>query len=1017
MCRYLQVLEHAKTLNATFLVLMSCSVAGVASLQGSEAIENGAAYLESIQNADGSWTTGSKKFVDSVECFKALHGLKRPLTFLKRTGNYLAQIESTDNDKRARILSVVAYSTTNPESLILELLSVQRADGGWGLSPHKQSSSEDTIYVLDALLRARCESTSALGLARDYLVARQDSSGGWLQEQDETQAALPRTAYALIVLKALEARQLHTSASTAAVQKAKGFLETRLNAALNETTVLALTSMALGAVKPPDEIKPLIDALLASQLANGAWKRLATDATEDVHSTALALQALRMATDSREVEKLTDILVTSNAISFNPALPLSGAPVQVSVTVFNTSDIEARNVEIALFKNDPRAGGGMLAAPQQIAAMAAQTSVTLTFQFDSTGFIGSGEIFVAADFNNTIKETNETNNLASRTLVIDGKADLAISSSDLSVGLPAASGPQTTEFVVRVRNEGTLSAPNVLVRVQEDGVVKGEFNVTTIPARSTYILSFALALEPGDHALTAVVDPAATVEEISETNNQATLQVSVQAQNRADLTVLPVDIQISNTTPLPGQIVTVSATVRNNGTSSSGAFKVLFVRGDPFVGAELIQSFDIIDVAAGRHQSLSTEYVSPLGLSQIYVIADSGFQVAESSEANNIAFSTLHTLSLPDLRVTLNSVTLSHTNLDLGLTVKATIQVDNVGSQAASACDVRLNLEKAGIETVLGQKSLGALVPGQSTQTDFFFQPGAGAFNIKLQADPQNVLAELNEVNNLAVKSVEFTVSALTIGVFREGPGGRAPESIFDAVELVILQPVYVQTAPDISISLEIVNEFGEQFAVRPQATNSPTDPHDIFEFPTAKNKPGRYTVRAQAKRRTGPNEFQVLTQAQKDFIIRPTERLTAVTPFTNPKTAGKGTRTLALFTQIGNASNVDVPVTIKYDVIAPSGTVVLTNSIERQLSAANTIETLAIQEITREFTESGPYRLKVAVLKDAVQIGSGSGTFQIEGALRLQAVRTITPSTLPPSGSGTVNVKIKVEAVENNDQ
>jgi hypothetical protein len=593
--------------------------------------------------------------------------------------------------------------------------------------------------------------------------------------------------------------------------------------------------------------------------------------------------------------------------------------------------------------------------------------------------------------------------MASRTLVFTGKPDLAVNNADLSLGLPAATGPQSTELLVRVRNEGVLAAQNVLVRVAEGAAVLSEFSVPNIPARSTFTVAFALNLAPGEHTLTATIDPNAVIEETLETNNAATITADVQSQDRADLAILPADIQVSNATPLPGQTVSIAATVRNAGS---------IVRGDPFVGAELLETFDVAPLAVGGQRTLSTNYVAPAGSSQIFAIADGLFQVNESIESNNIASTTFQSLSLADLRVNVNSLALSHTNLDIGLSVKATLTVDNIGTLPAQSAVIQFGFERGGVETLVGAKDLGLLLPGQSVQTDFFFQPGAGLANLLLKVDPRNGVAELDEINNSATRSVEFAISALTVGIFRSSPDGTVPETAFDAVEVALIQPVYAQTAPDIVLSMDVSNEFGEQFTVRTKATDSPDDPHDIFEFYTSKHRPGRYTARAQARRRIGPGEFQVLTEARRDFILRPTERITAVTPSSNPKTISKGSHSLALFAQVSNASNVDFPVLVQYQVVAPSGTVLVTNSEEKTLAAASGIASIALPEFSHTFSESGPYKIVVNLLKNNVQVGSGSGSFQVEGALRLQAVRSITPTALPPTGSGMINVKIKVEAV-----
>jgi squalene/oxidosqualene cyclase-like protein len=131
----------------------------------SHAISRGVQYVREQQREDGSWY-GSWAVCFTYGCWFGVEALTQ--------GG-----EPFGRDKAAL------------ERCCRFLLSVQRADGGWGESylsclkkeySQGESTAVNTAWALLALIHARCPDSLAVRRGIDFLIARQTVQGDWLQE-------------------------------------------------------------------------------------------------------------------------------------------------------------------------------------------------------------------------------------------------------------------------------------------------------------------------------------------------------------------------------------------------------------------------------------------------------------------------------------------------------------------------------------------------------------------------------------------------------------------------------------------------------------------------------------------------------------------------------------------------------------------------------------------------------------------------------------------------------------------
>ena len=224
--------------------------------------------------------------------------------------------------------------------------------------------------------------------------------------------------------------------------------------------------------------------------------------------------------------------------------------------------------------------------------------------------------------------------------------------------------------------------------------------------------------------------------ETDETNNEISL-----------LTTLP-DLRLSLLyTEYNTATITVTAQIVNDGVlAASAPFTVAFRAADPLTGTLLGAAPVTNDVAAGEQVTVTLALTDPLSLAglgtRLWATADSDDVVSEANEENNTDYATLPLL--PDLVLTARAVKGDGPVM---------VTVHNVGVVTATA--PVLTVRQDGLTgTLLYSDTLPALGPGAEGTITFTLSPGS--FELWVKADPDNLIAESNEGNNLAVRKVSI---------------------------------------------------------------------------------------------------------------------------------------------------------------------------------------------------------------------------------------------------------------------
>ncbi|MEW6054879.1 MAG: CARDB domain-containing protein [Nitrospirota bacterium] len=716
-------------------------------------------YLMNTQNPDGGW--GFYQDDDSNVYMTAivLH------TFIQFNDIY---------DLQSEIDSAVAY-----------LLTKQNPDGGFGLgggNPALTSTVYETALSLSAFIDSGQGSPVPIQNAINYLVTTQLPNGSW--EDDPYSTALALRALANVKPNlSLSSSDLTFSNPTPTVGETISIIATIHNIGpaqadnvlihfydgnpssggtfIGETTIPSITAYG----SSPTSISWTIPTASARTIYVKVDPSNTIDELDEEDN--IASKNLTSAT-------LPDLNITPADITFSPVSPMFNEPVHIAATVRNTGETEATNVSIDIYNGDPDAGGVRISGTT-FPTIGAGSSVTV--QLTANFVAGSHSIYITADKENTIQETNETNNTSFRTLLVgSGYIDLSIAKSDI---IFSPSNPVEDDIVtitVTVHNEGELEATNVLVQCYRGdpdagGVQIGtDMTIPAISARGTAIISIPWNStgHAGNNDIYIKADPFNTISELNESyNNMAFRTIKVAAKAGADILVLPANITFTPFAPTTGDTVLISATIRNTGTADASDVLVEFSLGDPNKsGALIIGSQTIPTIAMGSHAvaQLSWNTTGFTGSYEIYVQGDPFNAVKELSETNNIGSAPIDITAPqgPDLTITsvatMNLLTDTQT---LVLSGSITVTIENKGTQDAGQSFALTAFEDRNgnktldpdADTILGNMLYtGNLLAGG---TDTLQVPvyGTTLFRdnlIFIMVDSGNSISELDEMNNIA---------------------------------------------------------------------------------------------------------------------------------------------------------------------------------------------------------------------------------------------------------------------------
>ncbi len=341
-----------------------------------------------------------------------------------------------------------------------------------------------------------------------------------------------------------------------------------------------------------------------------------------------------------------------------------------------------------------------------------------------------------------------------------------------------------------VHNLGDADASSVLVRFFDgppsmSNQIGPDRVIPFIPHGGAFPTSIVWTAEPpGVHLICAVADPASTILELNESNNQACDQIEVITPPIPDLSVSPSDVGFSPPSPFTeGSAVEINATIHNVGGNASEPTATRFYDGLPpsfQIGADQ----PLPPIQAGGAENVTVAWIaSPPGSHEICVVADPDNVVAEINETNNMACVSVFVQSLPITKPDyVPFLPLPQPPIKTGLSkpVSLSVVVHNQGNATDSNGSTLAFYDESAPAIPFATFSVSPVLAGGNSSrfTATWMSPATpGTYLVSADVDYWNNVTEWNETNNVYTWTIDVVtgpITSLVIGI----PSHTSPASV-----------------------------------------------------------------------------------------------------------------------------------------------------------------------------------------------------------------------------------------------
>lgn len=315
----------------------------------------------------------------------------------------------------------------------------------------------------------------------------------------------------------------------------------------------------------------------------------------------------------------SDLLITN--LSYSPANPDPGDTVTLKASVMNRGDADTNSNFSVRFLVD-----GVGIGWQALGILGPNGVGDYTYSWTATS--GNHDFQALADCNNEVTNEYSKNNNDETIAMPVLPADLIVDSISCNPSNPDPG--DTVTVTANIKNQGT-AASNAVCNVDFyiDGKWLSASSMATLNANSTVNKTAAWTATQGRHIITAQVDgDGAVTNEISKANNEGTMML-YSIGTGSDLVVKK--IWFNPAAPTAGNLVTIYATVKNQGSSAANSSSTLkFSLAGNSTGTASVNS-----LAAGAEQDVSITWTAASGYNVITATVDSTNAVTNENEKGN----------------------------------------------------------------------------------------------------------------------------------------------------------------------------------------------------------------------------------------------------------------------------------------------------------------------------------------------------------------------------------------------
>jgi len=444
-----------------------------------------------------------------------------------------------------------------------------------------------------------------------------------------------------------------------------------------------------------------------------------------------------------------------------------------------------------------------------------------------------------------IEEQDEANNEIIAVLSLQGP-ELYPTALSFSPALPRAG--DVVEVAATVMNSGRGIARNFQVAFMVDGA---QFDLKTLTlaegqqASAVGVLKTReLKLDVGVHLIRVIVDPFNVIAERDEKNNEIRTSLTLQPPVPKLAELHPKGIRLTPSSPIElgaQRSLAVFAEVRNTGEIAAHNFEIAFfyrrIGSTRSIPLTCTANCLVSELSAGSRLTAKGELdlssLSP-GNYEIGVVVDPPDaqrphgRVEELDEFNNELRSSFTLLAArrPDLFLDPLSVRVEPSlQVRRGALLTVSVEVSNIGEQAARAFSVEFALRRLDEQrfTVFAREEVEGLEIGARTVVEASLDTSKlrpGLYELRIVADPDDRIEELDELNNIFTTGV----GPEAVPLFVRGPD-------LTALSLSFRDPSISPAAPSVT--------KGEEVELIAQITNIGIEAAGAFEVEFCRRRLG----------------------------------------------------------------------------------------------------------------------------------------------------------------------------------
>jgi len=380
-----------------------------------------------------------------------------------------------------------------------------------------------------------------------------------------------------------------------------------------------------------------------------------------------------------QAEESGGIQAAAHTMAFQPANPVLGGSVDIEVTLHNSQQTDAFNVEVAVYKENIAQSNRLIFDTVTIYA---QSSYTVTTTWSG---LTEGTQKVWFEFS----AGGDTQARFYREFNVSGLANLRVDTLEIDTSAPIYSG-DTVALSTLVLNSGSVDAPasRLLVEVPESSDVLLDIPALTA-GESAWVNTTITAPSSGVHAVQVTPDAENIIEEASEMNKVSEVQLVVAT--RMDLSFKDGLTVTTAEGALEGPWTVQGTMVRTNGTGPLDV-PVWLQIDNPSGGLITSQPFDVSFTGVGYTErafsaQLTATTLSPLPDGDHIVSAKiNPFNAAgleQERTDNDLASGVLTIYPIPDVYVDANALP-TVPSVQSGEDVEWRVTMENTGDIGVS---------------------------------------------------------------------------------------------------------------------------------------------------------------------------------------------------------------------------------------------------------------------------------------------------------------------------------------------